>query len=135
MRTNELTREIIGASIRVHSALGPGLLESAYRACLCRELELKGIQYQAELILPITYLGLTIDRGYRMDILVEDLVIVETKAVSRMSEVHDAQLMSYLRLKRKSVGLLINFHVRHLRHGIKRMVNNYRGPRVEDEHW
>lgn len=135
MKPNELTREVIGGAMRVHSALGPGLLESAYRACLCRELELKGIQYQAELVLPITYLGLTIDKGYRIDILIEDLLRVETKAVSKMTEVHEAQLLSYLRLKRRTVGLLINFHVRHLRHGIKRMVNDYRGTRVEDERW
>jgi GxxExxY protein len=129
---NELTREIIGASIRVHSALGPGLLESAYRACLRRELELSGMGCQTELALPITYRGLTIQTGYRIDLLVEDVVIVETKAVAKMSEIHDAQLLSYLRLSRRTVGLLINFHVRHLRHGIKRMVNNYKGVKVRD---
>ena len=132
MHTNEITREVIAAAMRVHSALGPGLLESAYRTCLCRDLQVNGIAYQAELAQPITYLGLTIETAYRIDILVEDTVIVETKAVSRMTEVHEAQLLSYLRLRRRTVGLLINFHVRHLRHGIKRLVNNYRGPRVED---
>lgn len=132
MHPNHITREVIGAAMRVHTALGPGLLESAYRACLCRELELKGMRYEAELVLPIVYLGLTIDKGYRIDMLVEDILIVETKAVSRTTEVHEAQLLSYLRLKRRMVGLLINFHVRHLRHGIKRMVNNYRGPGDED---
>ena len=132
MQPNELTREIIGAAMRVHSALGPGLLESSYRACVCRDLQLKGILFQTELALPITYLGLTIETAYRVDLLVEDLVIVEIKAVTNLIPVHESQLLSYLRHGRKSVGLLINFHVSHLRHGIKRMVNNYRGPKVED---
>jgi GxxExxY protein len=132
VQINEITREIIGASIRVHSALGPGLLESTYRACLCRELEINGMRCQTELALPIIYRGLTIQTGYRIDLLVEDVVIVETKAVAKLSEVHDAQLLSYLRLSRRTVGLLINFHVRHLRHGIKRMVNNYTGARVRN---
>jgi len=81
---------------------------------------------------PVTYRGLTIPTAYRMDLLVEDIVIVETKALSRVTEQHEAQLLSHLRLSRRTLGLLINFHVRHLRHGIKRMVNNYKGERVED---
>jgi GxxExxY protein len=133
MNTNHLTREIIGAAMRVHTALGPGLLESAYRACLCHELELSGWHCQTEVPVPITYRGLTIQTGYRMDLLVEDIVIVESKAVSRMTEAYEAQLLSHLRLSRRTVGLLINFHVRHLRHGIKRMVNNYKGMKVEHE--
>ena len=133
MQTNEITREIIGAAMRVHSALGPGLLESAYRACMCRELQLKGIRYDAELALPITYLGVPIEAGYRIDLLVEDSVIVELKAVSALAPVHESQVLSYLRLSGRSVRLLINFHVRHLRHGIRRLVNNYRGPRIEEE--
>jgi GxxExxY protein len=132
MQVNELTREIIGASMRVHSALGPGLLESSYRACVCLELERMGIRYQSELNLPIVHLGQTIETGYRIDLLVEDLVIVELKAVAALAPVHESQLLSYLRLSGRTVGLLINFHVQHLRDGIKRMVNNYRGPRVED---
>ncbi len=132
MNTNAITRAVIGAAMRVHTALGPGLLESAYRACLCRELELLGLRYQTEVPVPVTYRGLTIPTAYRIDVLVEDLLIVETKAQSRMTETHEAQLLSHLRLSRRTVGLLINFHVRHLRHGIKRMVNNYRGQRVED---
>lgn len=126
MQTNEITHEIIGAAMRIHSALGPGLLESAYRACLCRELKLKNLGYHAELALPITYLGQTLDAGYRIDLLVEDVVIVEIKAVSKLAPVHESQLLSYLRLSGRPVGLLINFHVRQLRHGITRMVNNFR---------
>jgi len=132
MDTNTLTREVIGAAMRVHTALGPGLLESAYRACLGRELELQGLRYETEVPVAVTYRGLTIPTAYRMDLLVEDIVIVEIKARSRMTENHEAQLLSHLRLSRRTVGLLINFHVRHLRHGIKRMVNNYRGRKVED---
>jgi GxxExxY protein len=127
METSEITREIIGAAMRIHSALGPGLLESAYRVCLCRELELRGLRFQAEVAVPITYKGVVVDAGYRIDLIVEDTVIVELKASARTAPVHDAQLLSYLRLGGKPVGLIINFHVTGLRHGIKRMVNNFRG--------
>lgn len=118
--------------MRVHTALSPGLLESAYRACLGRELELSGLRYEAEMSVPVTYRGLTLPTAYRMDLLVEDVVVVETKALSRITENHEAQLLSHLRLSQRTVGLLINFHVRHLRDGIKRMVNHYKGPRVGD---
>jgi GxxExxY protein len=124
---NALTHEIIGAAMRIHSALGPGLLESAYRVCLCRELELRGLTYQVEVALPVTYQGVATDAGYRIDLLVEDAVIVELKAVARTTPVHESQLLSHLRLSGKTVGLLINFHNVHLRHGIKRMVNNFHG--------
>lgn len=127
METNEITHEVIGAAMRIHSALGPGLLESAYRACLCRELHLKNLRYQTELGLPISYLGQTTEVGYRIDLVVEEIVIVEVKAVSRVAPVHESQLLSYLRLSGLPVGLLINFHVRQLRHGITRMVNNFVG--------
>ena len=100
---------------------------------MCLELELKGIRIQSELSLPIVYLGRPIENAYRIDLLVEDLVIVELKAVSAVTPVHESQLLSYLRLTGREVGLLINFHVQHLRDGIKRMVNNYRGPRIEDQ--
>ena len=126
METNVITREIIGAAIRIHSIMGPGLLESAYRACLRRELELRGLRYQSELALPIVYLGAVVDAAYRIDFLVEDTVIVELKAVSRTKPLHSAQLLSHLRIGDKHVGLLINFHVVRLRHGIKRIVNNFR---------
>jgi GxxExxY protein len=95
--------------------------------CLCRELELRGLRFQAEVALPITYKGVVVDAGYRIDLIVEDTVIVELKASARTAPVHDAQLLSYLRLGGKPVGLIINFHVTGLRHGIKRMVNNFRG--------
>src|SRR5690349_16985351 len=109
MKPNDLTREIIGAAMRVHTELGPGCLESTYRACLCIELDLLGIDYETELELPITYRGRTIEKAYRIDILVEGVVIVETKAVSKTTDVHESQLLSYLRLKRLPLGLLINF--------------------------
>ena len=127
VEANEITHEIIGAAMRIHSALGPGLLESAYRTCLCRELKLNNLRFKTEVTLPITYLGETTEVGYRIDLIVEETVIVEIKAVSRVGPVHESQLLSYLRLSGLPVGLLINFHVRQLRHGITRMVNNFRG--------
>jgi GxxExxY protein len=101
---NALTHEIIGAAMRIHSALGPGLLESAYRVCLCRELELRGLTYQVEVALPVTYQGVATDAGYRIDLLVEDAVIVELKAVARTTPVHESQLLSHLRLSGKPWG-------------------------------
>ena len=119
---NELTYETIGAAIEVHRALGPGLLESAYQACLCRELALRGINFRTELSLPIQYKGVQLDCGYRVDILVDQLVVVEIKAVETLAPVHDAQLLTYLRLGGWKVGLLINFNVAVLKHGIHRRV-------------
>lgn len=127
MDTNDLTREVIGAAMSVHSSLGPGLLESAYRVCLCHELGLRGIAHAAEVALPITYRGCTVNAGYRVDIVVDNRVIVEVKAVARTTAVHEAQLLSYLRMSGRPVGLLINFHVTHLRHGLTRMVNRFPG--------
>lgn len=127
METNELTREIIGSAMSVHSFLGPGLLESAYRSCLCHELTLRGVAWEREVPVQVSYKGLTVDAGYRLDLLVEGLVVVELKASSKVTEVHEAQLLSYMRLSGRPVGLLINFHVKHLRHGVKRMVNGFRG--------
>jgi GxxExxY protein len=127
METNVLTGEIISAAISVHSELGPGLLESAYRACLRHELTLRGLAWEGEVPLSVSYKGLTVKVGYRLDLLVEGIVVVELKAASRVTEVHEAQLLSYLRLSRQPVGLLINFHVKHLRNGVKRMVNGFRG--------
>ena len=118
----ELTREIIGSAIEVHRWLGPGLLESAYRACLCQELKLRGLRFQTELDLPIVYKGLTLDCGYRMDIVVEDVVVVELKVVERVLPVCEAQLITYLRLSGNRVGLLINFNVPVLKDGIVRRV-------------
>lgn len=110
--------------MKVHSALGPGLLESAYRGCLRHELTKMGLKVLAEVQLPITYDGETIDVGYRIDLMVEDLVVVELKAVERVLRLHEAQILSYLKLSKRPVGLLINFHVPRLRTGIKRFVNS-----------
>lgn len=127
METNALTHEIIGAAMRVHSSLGSGCLESTYHVCLCTELGIQNLRVRSEVSLPVTYRGVVVDTGYRIDLLVEDSVIVELKASVATSPVWESQLLSYLRLSGKSVGLLINFHVQHLRDGITRMVNNYRG--------
>ena len=117
-----VSSSILRGAIRVHTALGPGLLESAYRACLCHELQKRGVVVQKELPLPVHYDGLQLDVGYRIDLLVEDSVIVELKVVSHILPVHKAQLLSYMKLSGKSIGLLINFHVPMLRDGVRRMV-------------
>ena len=109
--------------MKVHSRLGPGLLESAYEACLAHELRKEGLQVARQVELPVVYDGERIDVGYRIDLLVEDLIVVELKCVECINPVHQAQLLSYIRLSGKHVGLLINFHVAHLRNGIKRMVD------------
>jgi len=121
-RVNLLSNRIIGAAIEVHKALGPGLLESTYEACLYHELNLQGIQIQRQVPLPIKYKGLELEIGYRLDLLIEDLIIVELKAVERIEPIHEAQLMTYLRLTGLWLGLLLNFNVPVLRHGIKRIV-------------
>lgn len=124
MKINDITGHVVDAAITVHSTLGPGLLESAYKACLVHELRKRGLTVLTEIPVPIVYDGVVVDVGYRMDLLVEDAVIVEVKAISRLSPVHDAQLLSHLVLSGHKVGLLINFHVRFLKHGIRRLVNN-----------
>lgn len=103
-------------------ALWPGLLESAYRRCLCRELELRGLKYRAELDLPVVYKGLSLDCGYRLDVVVEETVVLELKAVERLLPVHEAQVLTYLRLSGFRVGLLVNFHTAAVKDGIKRLV-------------
>jgi GxxExxY protein len=120
---SRLTGEIISAAIKVHSTLGPGLLESTYRACLQYELQKRGLRVQSEVPVPISYDGVTIDVGYRIDLLVESTVIVELKAVTKLHPVHEAQLLSHLKLSRLEVGLLINFHCPLLKSGIKRLIN------------
>jgi GxxExxY protein len=122
LEVNSLTEAVIGAAMRVHSALRPGLLESAYEACVCHELVKAGFSVQRQLALPVVYDGIKIDAGYRIDLIVNNLLIVELKCVERIVGVHEAQLLSYLKLRGKNVGLLINFHVRHLRDGIRRFV-------------
>ncbi len=119
----EVSHAVITAAMRVHSELGPGLLESAYQACLQYELRQTGVRCEAQVGLPVVYRGVKLDLGYRMDLLVEDLVIVEIKSVEGISPVHQAQVISYLKLSGRSIGLLINFNVLHLKDGIKRFVN------------
>ena len=126
MELNELTEVIIGAAIEVHRHLGPGLLESAYQKCLCHELKLRGISFECEKILPVEYKGIQLDCGYRLDLLVVGSVVVEVKAVERLHKIHEAQLLTYLRLGGWSIGLLINFNVAVLKDGIKRRVNNFK---------
>ena len=118
----ELSDQIIGAAIEVHRELGPGLLESAYQACLVHELSLRGICFVSQLELPLSYKGVQLDVGYRLDLLVEDKIIVELKAVERVTPIHEAQLLTYLRLLKKPVGLLLNFSVPVLKDGIIRRV-------------
>jgi GxxExxY protein len=120
---NERTGIIVDAAMRVHTELGPGLLESAYQACLAYELRDRGLGVQKELRQPINYRGLELEEAYRLDLLVEQEIIVETKTVAKFIPIHEAQLLSYLKLSNRRVGLLINFHALHLRYGIKRMVN------------
>jgi len=125
MDVNKITGEIVDASMKVHSALGPGLLESAYEACLLHELNKCGMIVKSQVTLPVRYDGIKIDAGYRLDIVVEDAVIVELKAVESILPIHEAQLLSYLKLSGKRFGLLINFNVVHLKDVIKRMANGY----------
>ncbi|HKT88306.1 MAG TPA: GxxExxY protein [Candidatus Sulfotelmatobacter sp.] len=123
MSPHEISHSIVTAAMQVHSVLGPGLLESAYQACLQHELLRTGLRSEAQVGLPVIYRGVKLDLGYRMDLLVENLVVVEIKSVDSISPVHQAQVISYLKLSGKSLGLLINFNVLHLRDGIKRFVN------------
>ncbi|HUJ21768.1 MAG TPA: GxxExxY protein [Bryobacteraceae bacterium] len=124
-REDQVTDQIIGAAIELHRLLGPGLLESAYEECLCYELSLRGLGFQRQVSLPVTYKGVRLACGYKMDLVVEDLVIVELKTVESLQRVHAAQLLSYLRLSGKSVGLLINFNAPILKSGLKRIVNRF----------
>ena len=119
---NEVTQTVIGAGIEVHRALGPGLLESAYEECLCRELNLRQVQFERQHHLPVDYKGIRLDCGYRLDLLVANTVVVEIKAVDRLLPIHQAQLLTYLRLGGWTVGLLMNFNVTVLKQGIKRVV-------------
>jgi len=122
-RENQISAIILDAAIAVHTALGPGLLESAYQACLTYELSARGLKVQMQVPLPINYRGVLIDAAYRLDLVVDDLVIIELKAVERLMPIHEAQLLSYLKLSGKRLGLLINFHVLRVKDGYKRIVN------------
>lgn len=121
---NEISRDIIGCAMRVHSALGPGLLESAYEACLAFELRQVGFHVECEVPLPLVYHEVKLDLGYRIDLLVDSKVVVELKAIESVLPVHKAQLLSHVRLSGRKLGLLLNFHVEHMRDGIYRVVNN-----------
>jgi GxxExxY protein len=119
--SNTLTGKIIGAAIDIHRALGPGLLESAYEACLIYELRLKKLKIESQKSIPIFYKDVMLDCGYRADLVVEDQVIVEIKSISSLAAIHEAQLLSYLKLSGCKIGLLINFNVKYLKEGIRRM--------------
>ena len=121
---NDLTRVIIGAAIEVHRTLGPGLLESAYHLCLARELEIHGVPFKFKWPLPLEYKGLRLRKGYEMDLLVDESVIVEVKSVVAVAPIHEAQLLTYMRLANVKVGLLMNFNEVVLKHGIRRRVLN-----------
>ncbi len=124
-RLNQITEKIISAAIEVHRALGPGLLESTYEACLAFELAESGLKVEKQKPLPVVYREVKLECGYRLDLLVEDLVIVEIKAVDRLAPIHQAQLLSYLKLSGRKVGLIINFNVKVLKEGLRRVVNNF----------
>ena len=127
-RWDGVTEVIIGACIEVHRHLGPGLLESAYEHCLVHELALRGLHVQRQIPVPLRYKGLALDCGYRLDLVVEAFVVLEIKAVDRLLPVHEAQLITYLKLMRLPVGLLINFHVPFLRQGLRRLINRTLDP-------
>lgn len=120
--TNLISAKVIGAAIEVHRHLGPGLLESSYSACLCRELELREISYQRHLALPLEYKGIQIAKGYVIDLLIEDSLIVELKSLDKLQPLHSSQLMTYMRLQGVSSSLLINFNVHTLFKGIRRIL-------------
>jgi len=123
MDPNEISGQIVDAAMKVHTELGPGLLESAYEACLAHELRKRGLKVERQRVLPIVYDGVLIEVGYRIDLLVEETVIVELKAVQEMHPIFKAQLLTHLKLSELKIGLLINFNVLRLKDGITRMVN------------
>jgi GxxExxY protein len=124
LKINDTSGVIVDAAIKVHSVLGPGLLESAYEACLKHELLKRGLEVASQILLPVEYDGVAIDAGYRIDLLVEDTVVIELKAVEKIVPIHEAQLLTYLKLSGKKLGLLFNFNVLHMEDGIKRIANN-----------
>ena len=124
-RENSITEKIIGAAIEVHKALGPGLLESAYEECLCYELSRAEMKIDRQLQLPVIYKEVKLNCGYRLDIVVDNLIIVELKTVDKLKPIHEAQLLTYLKLTDKKLGLLLNFNVTVLKEGIIRIVNNF----------
>ena len=123
MIENELSKKVLGCAIEVHKLLGPGLLESAYQECLYYELVESGLKVKKEKPMPIVYKEVKLDHGYRIDLLVEDKLVIEIKTVEAFTDVHTAQILTYLRLGNYKLGLLLNFHVTTLKHGIKRVIN------------
>jgi len=119
---NQLTEAIIGAAMEVHRTLGPGLLESTYEMCLCRELSIRGISFERQVPIAVEYKGVKLDCGYRADIVVDGMILVEIKAIDSLLRIHDAQLLSYLKLGGWKIGLLINFNVELLKNGLRRRV-------------
>jgi GxxExxY protein len=122
-----LSSEIIGAAIEVHKELGPGLLEKVYEECLCREFDLRGIPYRRQVLVPIIYKGEKLDTSYRSDLWVADMIIIEVKSVEGFHPIHQYQTMGYLKLLDRQLGLIINFNVRLLKQGLKRVVNEFEG--------
>lgn len=122
MNNQNLTQEILNSAFKVHSALGPGLLESAYQACLAYELRKKGLKVEVEKSLPLVYEEVKLEVGYRIDLMVENKVVVELKTVEAFTDVHTAQVLTYLQLSKCKVGLLLNFYTKSLKHGIKRVI-------------
>ena len=125
MELEEIGRQIVDAAYEVHKALGPGLLESAYEACLKYELYSRNIKFLSQVEIPVVYKGVSVDIAYRLDLLVEERIIVEIKSVERLNDLHLAQILSYLKMKDLNLGYLINFNVKYFKNGIKRVVNNY----------
>lgn len=123
MELNYISGKIIGCAIKVHRTLGPGLLERTYEICLIHELKKEGLKIKSQVALPIKYDGIQLDAGYKLDVLVEDEVILELKSVEKLLAIHEAQLLTYLKLANKKLGLLINFNVQVLKNGIKRKIN------------
>ena len=124
MTENEIGEIVLGCAIKVHTALGPGLLESTYEVCLAYELSKAGVKAERQIALPVIYDEVRLDAGYRLDLLVEDIVIVELKVIEKLLPVHTAQLLSYLKISKRKLGYLLNFNVPQMRQGIKRVVNN-----------
>lgn len=122
LKHEELTEQIIGAAIEVHKALGPGLLEGVYEGCLCHELKIRNLAFERQMLVPVVYKGVTLDCGYRLDLIVADAVILELKSIERVLPIHEAQLLTYMKLLSKPVGFIINFNVPILRNGIFRKV-------------
>ena len=122
MEFDELSKRVIGSALEVHRELGPGLLESTYEQCLAHELKLNGTRFELQYLLPVEYKGVRLDCGYRVDVLVEDKLIIELKSVEQIKSIHEAQLLTYMKLAGVKTGLLINFNVTKLKNGIKRFV-------------